>query len=211
MHIGQRIKDLREQRKVQQKALAVALGVRQATVSEWESGKSEPTPKRRKKIAQFFGITEAELFSPFQRFDDKSPDLRDDGMVMQKVPVVSWVFANRFGEALDPFPPGASDTFVYTTKKGKNMFSLTVVSDCMTPEFQEGDVLVVSPELHPNNGDFVVVRNENADEATFKQFKKYGTKIVLHPLNPKYQDIELDKQSEYKVVGVVVEKVKKYR
>jgi SOS-response transcriptional repressor LexA len=48
-------------------------------------------------------------------------------------------------------------------------------------------------------------------EATFKQLKKYGRKRVLHPLNPKYDDIELSKDTEYRVVGVVAEKKKRYR
>jgi len=58
--------------------------------------------------------------------------------------------------------------------------------------------------------DVVVVSNEEG-EATFKQLKKYGRTRVLHPLNPKYDDIELSKDSEYRVVGVVIEKKKRYR
>ena len=48
-------------------------------------------------------------------------------------------------------------------------------------------------------------------EVTFKQLKKYGRTRVLHPLNPKYDDIELSKDTEYRVVGVVIEKKKNYR
>ena len=48
-------------------------------------------------------------------------------------------------------------------------------------------------------------------EVTFKQLKKYGRTRVLHPLNPKYDDIELKKDTEYRVVGVVIEKKKRYR
>ena len=48
-------------------------------------------------------------------------------------------------------------------------------------------------------------------EATFKQLKKYGRTRVLHPLNPKYDDIELSKDIEYRIVGVVMEKKKRYR
>ncbi|MBW2003808.1 MAG: hypothetical protein JRI72_04235 [Deltaproteobacteria bacterium] len=44
------------------------------------------------------------------------------------------------------------------------------------------------------------------------QLKKYGRTRVLHPLNPKYDDIELSKDTEYRrVVGVVIEKKKRYR
>ena len=33
----------------------------------------------------------------------------------------------------------------------------------------------------------------------------------LHPLNPKYQDIVLNKDIEYRIVGVVMDKKKKNR
>ncbi len=44
-----------------------------------------------------------------------------------------------------------------------------------------------------------------------KQLKKYGTTRVLHPLNPTYEDIEVKKEVEYRIIGVVVEKKKRYR
>ena len=48
-------------------------------------------------------------------------------------------------------------------------------------------------------------------EATFKQLKKYGSARVLQPRNPKYDDIELSRELEYRILGVVVEKKKRYR
>lgn len=57
---------------------------------------------------------------------------------------------------------------------------------------------------------YVVVSNAEG-EATFKQLKKYGGTRVPHPLNSKYDDIELGREIEYRVVGVVVEKKKRYR
>lgn len=41
--------------------------------------------------------------------------------------------------------------------------------------------------------------------------KRYDTTRVLHPLNPKYDDIELHKDTEYRVIGVVTEKKERYR
>ncbi len=43
-----------------------------------------------------------------------------------------------------------------------------------------------------------------------KLLKKYGEVRVLHPLNPKYDDIEFSKDIEYRIVGVVLEKKKRY-
>ncbi|MCK4793545.1 MAG: S24 family peptidase [Desulfobacteraceae bacterium] len=73
----------------------------------------------------------------------------------------------------------------------------------METEFHQGDIIVINPYLKPEHNDYVVVSNEEG-EATFKQLKKYGRTRVLHPLNPKYDDIELRKDTEYRVVGVAL-------
>ena len=56
----------------------------------------------------------------------------------------------------------------------------------------------------------MVVSSEEG-EATFNQLKEYGSTRVLHPLNPRYDDTELRRDTEYSVVGVVIEKNKRYR
>lgn len=80
----------------------------------------------------------------------------------------------------------------------------------METEFHEGDIIVINPYLKPEHNDYVVVSTVER-EAPFKQLKKYGTTRVLHPLNPKFDDIELSREIEYRIIGVVVEKKKRYR
>jgi len=55
----------------------------------------------------------------------------------------------------------------------------------------------------------VIVKNDE-EEATFKQLKKFGDTLVLHPLNSRYEDIELKKSVNYRIVGKVVKKEKRY-
>jgi len=62
MKINDKIKQLREAKSIQQKTLALTLGVAQSTVSNWESGRQEPNPAQRQKLCKYFGIIEAELF-----------------------------------------------------------------------------------------------------------------------------------------------------
>jgi SOS-response transcriptional repressor LexA len=56
-------------------------------------------------------------------------------------------------------------------------------------------------QTNPATSDYLVVSNEEG-EATFKQLKKYGKTRVLHPLNPKYDDIELNRDTEYRASRV---------
>lgn len=77
------------------------------------------------------------------------------------------------------------------------------------PEFKEGEIVIVNPHVEAKANDYVVVKNDE-EEATFKQLRKYGDTIVLHPLNSKYEDIELKKGNKYRIVGKVVKKEKRY-
>lgn len=51
---------------------------------------------------------------------------------------------------------------------------------------------------------------QDKEEATFKQLKKFGDTLVLHPLNSRYEDIELKKSVKCRIVGKVVKKEKRY-
>lgn len=52
------VKELRKKKNVQQKELAIAIGVSRPTVSEWESQKKDPSGERLKKLAEFFNVDE---------------------------------------------------------------------------------------------------------------------------------------------------------
>lgn len=46
----------------------------------------------------------------------------------------------------------------------------------------------------------MIVKN-NEEEAIFKHLKVYEETTVLHPLNPKYPDIELKRGNRHRIVG----------
>ena len=52
------VKELRKKHDIQQKELAMIIGVAQPTVSEWETGKKDPSGERLKKLAEFFQVDE---------------------------------------------------------------------------------------------------------------------------------------------------------
>jgi len=52
------VKELRKSAGIQQKELAIAIQVSRPTVSDWESGKKDPSGERLKKLAEYFGVDE---------------------------------------------------------------------------------------------------------------------------------------------------------
>ena len=65
-----RIRHLREAQGKPQKALALDLGVSQATISDWESGRKIPSAKSTIRLAQYFKVSVEYLLG---LVDEESP------------------------------------------------------------------------------------------------------------------------------------------
>ena len=133
------------------------------------------------------------------------------------VPVVGMVQAGAFMPSEDgEYPAGVSDALVYSDQKGRNLFAVKVVNDSMEPEFREGDVLIVNPNLEAKSGDYVIAKLLADNEATFKKLIIHAGPgpgkrlLILRPLNPRYEDMVIPDPGNLNIVGKVVEKKRLY-
>lgn len=127
---------------------------------------------------------------------------------VHRIPVISWVQAGDWSEVSDPFQPGYAEEWVDTIETGNiNAFALVVLGDSMEPEFTEGDIITVDPGRTYGNGSFVIAKN--GEDATFKQLILDGSSVLLKPLNSRYPIKDMT-GTEFRIVGVVVEKRKRY-
>lgn len=112
-------------------------------------------------------------------------------------------------EYVDNFHPGDGGLELIATSVPvkQHTFALRVVGDSMEPEFQEGMILIIEPEMDPNPGDFVVARSSE-DATTFKQLVRDGADWYLKPLNTRYPIKPL---GDSKIIGVLRAVEKRYR
>ena len=86
---------------------------------------------------------------------------------------------------------------------GKNLFALTVRGDSMiNAHILPGDKVIVQQTTHASPGEIVVALIEG--EATVKTFRKTSSKVVLEPANPKYKDIVVNENQDFRIIGKVV-------
>jgi DNA polymerase V len=85
---------------------------------------------------------------------------------------------------------------------GSESFALMVLGDSMTPEFAEGDVVVIEPDGLATDGAFVLARHDG--EWIFRQLAAAGDGWELRPLNPHYPTFALADLSA--VRGVVIQR-----
>ena len=202
--IGEFFKDKRNSEGLSLREASRLSGVSHTHIRDIENGGSVPSFEM---VMTFLRTYSIEIGEFLRETGHLSPDMEAEQTdKIKRVPILSWTQAGHWRDC------SASEEYdcdmIETDSRGT--FALSVRGDSMEPEFHEDDVIIINPYLKPEHNDYIVVCNPDW-EATFKQLKKYGKTRVLHPLNPKYEDIELKKSLEYRIIGVVVEKKKKYR
>ncbi|HDG1683766.1 TPA: LexA family transcriptional regulator [Kluyvera ascorbata] len=123
-------------------------------------------------------------------------------------PVISWVSAGQWMEAVEPYHRRAIERWYDTTVScSENSFWLDVKGDSMTSpaglSIPEGAAILVDPEVEPINGKLVVAKLDGDNEATFKKLIIDAGRRFLKPLNPQYPMIEVN--GNCRIIGVVVD------
>ncbi len=201
--IGEFLKEKRDQAGLSLRQASRLSGVSHTHIRDIENSSSVPSFEMVMGFLETYRI-EIEEFLRETGYLSAQRDAEATGRI-QQIPILAWTQAGHWRECAHS---QQEDCFIETDSKGT--FALRVRGDSMEPEFHQEDIIVINPYLKAEHNDYVVVCNEKW-EATFKQLKKYGKTRVLHPFNAKYEDIELSKNTQYRIIGVVVEKKKKYR
>lgn len=197
-----------------QQKLADLMEMTRQNIGSIEKGKSLPSVETLLQFARILSVTEGALLS-HQRVlarDIEAAGADDDGLgkfgIVRGVPIISWVAASKFCMSADPYVVGGAEETVNVVGVGERCFALRVDGPSMEPEFRAGSLIVVDPERGAKSGDFVVVRLDGTDEATFKQLHIDGGKRFLRPLNPQFPAFEMPEEA--RVCGVVVRQEKFY-
>lgn len=135
---------------------------------------------------------------------EPAPDIRPGGL-----PLISWVQAGAFCEAIDNLMPGDAESYIATTHPhGPRAYALRVRGDSMLnvggeDSFREGDIILVDPDREARHRAFVIVRLPGENEVTFKQLLVEGQKRYLQALNPQWPNRVIEMPADAVVCGVV--------
>ncbi|MDR0672748.1 MAG: hypothetical protein LBF93_03595 [Zoogloeaceae bacterium] len=129
--------------------------------------------------------------------------------IIGRVPLISWVQAGEWMEIVDTFAPGQADDWLSCpVTHSSSAFVLRVRGESMLnpnskPSFHDGDLIFVDPERPAENGSLVVVRLDDAREATFKKLIIEGEHRYLRALNPIWPEPMIHITSNATICGVV--------
>ena len=172
-----RIKEFRLKLGLKQSELAERIGVRQNTLSTWETGRYEPDLESLVKMAELFGRSIDEIVGHRVAITPASTG-------GTWVPVLGEVAACIPIEAVEDIVDYEEiDAALAATG---DFFGLRIKGSSMEPRIREGDVVIVRKQGDADTGDTVVVL-VNGDSATVKRLKKEADgSMWLLPNNPAY-------------------------
>ncbi|WP_201020228.1 LexA family protein [Pseudomonas cichorii] len=212
--LAERIKIARQHASLTQKALASKVGVEQPVISQLETGKNLQSA-HLPKIAHVCGISAIWLSDEIGEMVEGRPgadhqanvSLVERPNMVFRYPVISWVEAGDWAEAVEPFPPGFGDAYELSDYNSKGQaFWLKVRGDSMTApagtSIPEGMMILVDTEADAIPGKLVIAKLPASNEATFKKLVEDGGVRYLKPLNPAYKMIECGQ--DCRIIGVAV-------
>lgn len=207
---GQRIREAREEKKLTQSQLADLCGWSgQSRVVNYEQGTREPSRLDYIKLAKALGTSPAHLQFGATQVHMPLGDYNVDAApaIGRSIPLISWVQAGAFSEAIDSYAVGDAEAWYPMPRKaGPRTYALRVRGISMEPRYHEGDIIFVDPDASPHHGSRVVVRLDSAQEATFKELVIEGDARYLKALNPAWPEPLKRIDGDATICGVVIGK-----
>ena len=170
------LRELRKSKGISMKTLGEYLGVSEAAVSQYETGKREADYETTLKAAEYFGVSVDYLLRGIKETTKAT---------YRMIPVLGSIPAGSPVEAIEDIIDW-EDLPEEMFAGGKEYFGLYVRGDSMWPDFLDGDVVIVRKTPTCENNKIAVVY-VNGYDATLKQVK-FGPdgSITLQPKNPTY-------------------------
>lgn len=177
MGLAENIRKFRTDADLTQAKLADLVGVTRATVTQWETGWSQPRMGAVEKLSEVLGVSMSELV-------DDSNIKRVPGAITPTeprkayLPLLGKVHA---GDAQEPQVLDERISLPYEVwERHRDGYFLQVESQCMSKIYPEGSYILIDPMQRPTNGSIAVVSIDGADYV-MRRLYKGSSVLVLSP------------------------------
>ncbi len=99
------------------------------------------------------------------------------------------------------------DNIVHSKGKG-SWYTLRVMGDTMSPDYLDGDIVLMDYALEPHYGD-IVAALVDGHENTLKIYSRQGDEITLTPIETKHHSPRKFHAGRITIQGVLVEIVRR--
>lgn len=188
------LKQLVHDRGIDQRTIAVKLGVSDMTVSNWINGTKYPRINRIQALAELFNVKMSELIEE-QRPTNVIPTSRRT----VRIPVLGEIACGEPLYVEENFS-GYKEEIADFVPNG-NVFYLVAKGDSMEPTIPNGAYVLVREQPTVETGEIAAVLVNGNTEATLKRVKRQGDIVILDPDNPAYNPIIITESNPAKIIG----------
>ena len=194
--IGERIRQLREQRALSQGALGRKLRKPQQAIHKWETGEVNIKADLLPHIAEVLSVPVAFFFGETDYLPTTSRFLSIPMLTTEEAQERSFhLLREREGEICAIAPPG-----------DPNLFAVTLGTDGMEPHLNPGDTLIVSPAAEVQSGDYVLTAI--GERVCARELHIYLDRVVFRVTNGKYPDESVTPaEAREMIIGKIIQKV----
>ena len=227
--IGENIKQYRLQNGWTQQELGAKIGISKNAIGNYEKGFRSPKKDTMFDLANAFNISIDDLFPPIQK-DSSSltssiQTIYDELNPPRQVKVLNYAKMqlneqeNEVSEAIQLYSydyydhPASAGTGQYLNDVRVERielpvdidadFVIPIKGDSMEPDYHDGDLVFIQTSVDLNDG-VIGVFNYNGD-AYIKQLVIDKEQAYLHSLNPAYKDMPITPDTDFRIIGEVVD------
>ncbi len=179
--LGHILKQLMQEKgNLSETELARQINLPQPTVHRILSGEtSDPRISTLQLLANFFHVTIDQLLG----IAKLSPTTINTPFDIVSIPIVSWKDITQGIEPLSKLTADNWNHWLTVNVKLNTTMAYALESRAgMEPRFPRGTLLIINPELQPQDGDLVVVHYQDTQEATLREFYVDGPVQYLKPI-----------------------------
>lgn len=192
MSLGQRMRQLREEREQTREQLADSLGVSYWALAKWETDDRCPDHETLVRLSEHFGVSVDWLLGHGTRHTPST------SVPAQTIPILG-----RIKAGIPLLSEANYEGEIEVPKDIKADFALRVSGDSMSwSGIADGDIAILKQVASPTHGAVVAAVEEGSWEATLKFYAKSNGHSVLKAANPEYSDIPITEK--HKIIGQVV-------
>ena len=231
------IKRLLSAKGLNPRQLAIALDFKYTTVNDWVNAKTYPRIDKIEMLANFFNVSKSDLVenkneemattSPVQAiYDQLTPPRQAKALTyLEKQLLEQNEEETKINEVSEVIQLYVYDYYDHAASAGTGQylndvrveqielpididadFVIPIKGDSMEPDYHDGDLVFIQTSVDLNDG-VIGVFNYNG-EAYIKQLVIDKEQAYLHSLNPKYKDMPITPETDFRIIGEVVGRYK---
>lgn len=170
--------------------------------TQWRYSDQKPRDTTIRKIAEYLNVSFEYLKNGISDISENEKQSPLNLSYHRVIPVFESVSAGMGINASD-YVIDYIVKYIRSDLEASETMGIKVKGNSMYPKIEDGDIIIVHKQFEIDNKKLAVVRVD--DSYLVKQFIKENDRIILHSLNPEYQDKEFigEDMNRVQIVGQV--------